>query len=123
MDDDPYYISEHRKSYDNTEEFEDIIEDNADFTIFPISITRFEMSKLNDLAKKENIKLSTSLKSQLLDADYRKMINNLYQHYLFNKFCNTKNITKNSLVTSSKLEITPFIWAALLVSSGNFFAQ
>jgi pyruvate/2-oxoglutarate/acetoin dehydrogenase E1 component len=57
-DDDPYYVSEHRKAYDNTEEFENIIHNNADFTIFPISITRLEMSKLIQLAEQENIKLN-----------------------------------------------------------------
>jgi transketolase C-terminal domain/subunit len=57
-DDDPYYISEHRKSYDNTEEFENIIHPKADFTIFPISITRLEMNKLVQLAEQENIKLN-----------------------------------------------------------------
>ena len=58
IDDDPYYISEHRKSYDNTEEFENIVYPQADFTIFPISITRLEMSKLIQLAEQENIKLN-----------------------------------------------------------------
>jgi transketolase C-terminal domain/subunit len=58
MDNDPYYISEHRKSYDNTEELDNIINDKADFTIFPISITRFEMKKLVELAKEENITLN-----------------------------------------------------------------
>jgi transketolase C-terminal domain/subunit len=58
-DDVPYYISEHRKSYDNTEELEDIInEGEVDFTIFPISITRLEMKKLLELAKNEGIKLN-----------------------------------------------------------------
>lgn len=58
-DSDPYYISEHRKSYDNTEELHDIIyEDEVDFTIFPISITRFEMNKLIELATHEKIKLN-----------------------------------------------------------------
>ena len=57
-DDEPYYVSEHRKSYDNTEELENIILPKADFTIFPISITRLEMKKLVDLAKQENIKLN-----------------------------------------------------------------
>lgn len=57
-DNDPYYISEHRKSYDNTEEFENVIQDESDFTIFPISITRFEMNKLLQLANNENIKLN-----------------------------------------------------------------
>lgn len=57
-DDVPYYVSEHRKSYDNTEEFEDIILPEADFTIFPISVTRFEMKRLFELAKSENIFLN-----------------------------------------------------------------
>ena len=57
-DDEPYYVSEHRKSYDNIEEFENIILHEADFTIFPISITRLEMKKLLELAKQENIKLN-----------------------------------------------------------------
>ena len=57
-DDEPYYVSEHRKSYDNTEELENTILPKADFTIFPISITRLEMKKLVELAEKENIKLS-----------------------------------------------------------------
>jgi pyruvate/2-oxoglutarate/acetoin dehydrogenase E1 component len=56
--DDPYYVSEHRKSYDNTKEFQDVINDKADFTIFPISITRFEMKKLLELAEQEGIKLN-----------------------------------------------------------------
>ena len=57
-DDVPYYVSEHRKSYDNDQEFEDIVDGECDFTIFPISITRFEMRKLVELAKSENIKLN-----------------------------------------------------------------
>jgi acetoin:2,6-dichlorophenolindophenol oxidoreductase subunit beta len=40
-DDDPYYVSEHRKSYDNTEEMKDILHADSDFVLFPISITRF----------------------------------------------------------------------------------
>lgn len=58
-DNEPYYISEHRKSYDNTEDLKSIIqEDEVDFTIFPLSITRLEMTKLVELAGKENIKLN-----------------------------------------------------------------
>jgi len=57
-DDEPYYVSEHRKSYDNTEELENIILPEADFTVFPISITRLEMKKLLELAKQENISLN-----------------------------------------------------------------
>jgi len=57
-EDEPYYVSEHRKSYDNAEELENIILPTADFTIFPISITRLEMKKLVNLAKQENISLN-----------------------------------------------------------------
>ena len=57
-DDIPYYVSEHRKSYDNTEELDNIINDKADFTIFPISITRLEMKKLIELAKEEGLVLN-----------------------------------------------------------------
>ena len=80
MDDEPYYISEHRKSYDNNEEFENIIEENADFTIFPISITRFEMTKLNELSKKENIKLNIIhqlwIKPFFVQKEWIKSLNN-----------------------------------------------
>ena len=56
--DDPYYVSEHRKSYDNAEDLENVIYPVADFTIFPISITRLEMKKLVQLAEQEGIKLN-----------------------------------------------------------------
>jgi len=52
QEDEVYYISEHRKSYDNTEEFEDLIYQKADITLFPISITRFAAREAkNDLEK------------------------------------------------------------------------
>jgi pyruvate/2-oxoglutarate/acetoin dehydrogenase E1 component len=58
-DDEPYYISEHRKSYDNTSNFCDVFENETpDFTIFPISITRFEMDKLVQLSKEYSIKIN-----------------------------------------------------------------
>jgi pyruvate/2-oxoglutarate/acetoin dehydrogenase E1 component len=58
-DNDPYYISEHRKSYDNEYELRTFIDDKeVDFTIFPLSITRLEMTKLVELAGKENITLN-----------------------------------------------------------------
>ena len=58
-DDDPYYISEHRKSYDNCNELNDFnVFDNPDLTIFCISITRFEMKNLFDLALQNNLKLN-----------------------------------------------------------------
>ena len=56
---DPYYISEHRKSYDNEDELRTFIDDKeVDFTIFPLSITRLEMTKLVELAGAENITLN-----------------------------------------------------------------
>jgi pyruvate/2-oxoglutarate/acetoin dehydrogenase E1 component len=58
-DDEPYYISEHRKSYDNTSNLCDVFENETpDFTIFPISITRFEMDKLVQLSKEYSIKIN-----------------------------------------------------------------
>jgi pyruvate/2-oxoglutarate/acetoin dehydrogenase E1 component len=57
--DDPYYISEHRKSYDNVEELKDVFHDTkVDFTLFPISITRLEMDKVVELATQEGIKVN-----------------------------------------------------------------
>jgi hypothetical protein len=44
--DDPMYVSEHRKSYLNTEELYDVRIDKPDFVLFPFSITRFEADKL-----------------------------------------------------------------------------
>ncbi len=67
-DDEPYYVSEHRKSYDNTEELENIILPETDFTIFPISITRLEMKKLLELAKQENINLNIKILSNKLNS-------------------------------------------------------
>jgi pyruvate/2-oxoglutarate/acetoin dehydrogenase E1 component len=58
-DDEPYYVSEHRKSFDNTEELNNSVEyDNPDFTIFAISITRFEMDRLKKLSEEKDVKLN-----------------------------------------------------------------
>ena len=43
--DDVMYVSEHRKSYGNSEELNDSIADDLDLVLFPISITRFEAQK------------------------------------------------------------------------------
>lgn len=57
VDDEPYYISEHRKSYDNTKELSDHVHyENPDISIFPISITRFEMEELQKILIENNIK-------------------------------------------------------------------
>lgn len=57
-DNDVYYISEHRKSYDNKEELENIIYDNADLTLFPISITRFDAIEASRELQKQGLKIN-----------------------------------------------------------------
>ena len=57
-DDDPYYISEHRKSYDNILELENTIYDKSDFVLFPISITRFAAESAKEELEKLGYKIS-----------------------------------------------------------------
>ena len=57
-DDDVYYISEHRKSYDNTEELENVVHEKAELTLFPISITRFAAEEARKTLLKEGIKIN-----------------------------------------------------------------
>lgn len=54
--DDPMIVSEHRVSYLNTQEMEDVILDDADITLYAISSTRFEVSKAAEMLKEEGIK-------------------------------------------------------------------
>ena len=50
---DVYYVSEHRGSYGNAEDLQDIVVSDPDICIFPISITRFEAIKAaEDLTKR-----------------------------------------------------------------------
>jgi len=55
-DDEVYYVSEHRKSYDNTEELIDVFQPEADITLFPISITRFAAEEARTELEKQGIK-------------------------------------------------------------------
>lgn len=41
LDDVPYYVSEHRKSYDNSEELCDEVYLDSDIVLLPVSVTRF----------------------------------------------------------------------------------
>jgi len=72
--DDVYYISEHRKSYDNTEELSNIIHPKADITLFPISITRFAAAEaqqeLEKLGLKVNIIHQLWIKPFILKAEW-----------------------------------------------------
>lgn len=57
--DDPVYVSEHRKSYDVKEDLPTYdLYDNPDLTVFAISITRLEMKKLYELAEENKLKLN-----------------------------------------------------------------
>jgi len=57
-DDEVYYISEHRKSYDNTHELENVIHSKADITLFPISITRFAAEEARIQLETEGFKIN-----------------------------------------------------------------
>ena len=50
--DDVFYISEHRSSYSNKKEFKNIVKNNLDLILMPISVTRFAAEKaVNSLSK------------------------------------------------------------------------
>jgi acetoin:2,6-dichlorophenolindophenol oxidoreductase subunit beta len=56
--DDVIYVSEHRGSYNNTEELENIYYDEPDIVLFPISITRFEAEKARKILITKGFKAS-----------------------------------------------------------------
>ena len=56
-DNEVYYISEHRGSYDNRNELNDYLENKLDIILFAISITRFEVQKVKEILLKKNIKI------------------------------------------------------------------
>ena len=53
--DDPMIDSEHRESFQNTEEMEDVINDRADITLYAISSPRFAVRKAAEMLHKEGI--------------------------------------------------------------------
>ena len=55
-DDIPYYVSEYRDDFDNTNEFEDVIDDDADINLFGISVCRQYMYKARDILLSKGIK-------------------------------------------------------------------
>ena len=57
-EDDVYYVSEHRGSYNNSEELMNIYNEKPDITLFPISITRFAAVEAAKELKKEGINVS-----------------------------------------------------------------
>ena len=78
-DDDVYYISEHRRSYDNTKELKDIIVENPDFTLFPISITRFDAEKARMILEEQGYKINIIhqlwIKPFIFKEKWRKYLN------------------------------------------------
>lgn len=54
--DDPMIVSEHRASYSNTQEMNDVIEEKADITLYAISSTRFEVSKAAEILRADGLK-------------------------------------------------------------------
>jgi len=54
----PYYVSEHRGSYDNDKELEDVELPESDITLVPISITRFEAEKARIILTEQGYSVS-----------------------------------------------------------------
>lgn len=54
--DDPMIVSEHRISYLNTQEMENVTFENADITLYAISSARFEVGKAVEMLEKDDIK-------------------------------------------------------------------
>jgi pyruvate/2-oxoglutarate/acetoin dehydrogenase E1 component len=75
-DQDVYYVSEHRGSYENKNELKNILIDKPDFVIFAISITRFEAVKAIQILEKEKIKVSLKhllwIKPLKIDSEFIK---------------------------------------------------
>ena len=53
-----YYVSEHRGSFNNNKELPDIIVKKTELVIFAISITRFEAKKAIEILNREKFKIS-----------------------------------------------------------------
>jgi len=57
-DDEVYYVSEHRGSFNNEKEFKDQIESKSALVIYAISITRFEAVKAKKILEQKGITVS-----------------------------------------------------------------
>lgn len=54
--DDPMIVSEHRASFNNSEELDDLVSEDAVITLYPISATRFEAVKAAEMLAAEGIR-------------------------------------------------------------------
>jgi pyruvate/2-oxoglutarate/acetoin dehydrogenase E1 component len=117
--DDPVYVSEHRKSYDVKEDLPTYdFYDNPDLTVFAISITRLEMKKLYELAEENKLKLNIFhiLWLNPLQVDNRSLVSLQKSHFGglvldddYDKGCmssiaNTLSIQTNKIVRCLGLE-------------------
>ena len=79
-DDEVYYISEHRGSYDNTKELKNVIHQESDIVLFPISITRFEAEKARKELEKQGLKVSVIhqlwIKPFVFKDEWKRCLNN-----------------------------------------------
>lgn len=57
--DDPMYVSEHRKSFPIDYEMEDVVYQNADITLFPISSTRLNAIEAQKILAQDGIRCNT----------------------------------------------------------------
>lgn len=69
LHDDPMVVSEHRVSFQNTEEFQDIIHDDADITLIPISAARFNIEEAVKQLGSDGIKCNVAHVFQLKPFD------------------------------------------------------
>ena len=78
--DDVYYVSEHRGSYSNQDELDDIVYDDPDFVLLPISITRFAAQEASKHLFKLGFKVSVFhqfwIKPMKITAEAIKNISN-----------------------------------------------
>ena len=79
-DNDVYYISEHRKSYDNNSEFCNTTLNNSDIVLFPISITRFAAEEAKKELESIGLKVSVIhqvwIKPFVLEESWKHCLNN-----------------------------------------------
>lgn len=81
-DDDVYYISEHRGSYNQENPLPDIEYDRPDFVLFPISITRFAAIEASKILFGEGLRVSVyhqfRLKPYVCDERANKAIKSIW---------------------------------------------
>jgi pyruvate/2-oxoglutarate/acetoin dehydrogenase E1 component len=112
-DDIPYYVSEHRKCFDVSEDITDYYEHTSpDLTIFPISVTRLEMNKLLKIAEQNNIKIHISnilwikpfeISDEALNSIQKSKFGGLVLDDDFEDGCQSSIANKISLLSGKKV--------------------